>query len=264
MNVLLRRRADGVGDWLFLLACIKHYNQQQPWMRFYVDFELAAREGVERTLPPIIKQAYEASDVTWYEPLAGIVYDVTIPHVVYKFREPVPYVESMLAQLVTATGRDARYDPACVPRFVYSELDSRPRRPYMVTVSKGKDATAHKDWPRRKFDELAAEIHGRGVDVVQAGATNDTRLASASLRFLGYSLEAVAGLLAGARLFVGLENGLAVLASWLGCPTVVIYQGGDDNSAGLRVKRWSGPAIARMVRPGVADVVAVARKELKC
>ncbi|HZF28699.1 MAG TPA: hypothetical protein VE907_06260 [Gammaproteobacteria bacterium] len=265
MRILVQRRADGVGDWLFMLACIKHYNAQASDVMFYVDFELRARSNVDRSLPPIIRQAFEASDVTWYraDDLAGIEFDLVIPHVVYKIREDVPYLESMLANLVSQIGRDVRYNPELLPRFIFPELADRPRK-YMVTVSQGKRETAHKDWQRSRFAELTYEISKRGVDVVHLGLTGDARLTYATRAFMGCSFDTVAGALAGAGLFVGLENGLAVLASWLGIPTVVLYMGGAYQGTDTRINRWSGPAIARMVRPGVADVLAIARKELKC
>ena len=264
MNVLLKRRNDGVGDWLFMLACIKHYNRAHPWMHFYVDFEVAARENVESPLPPIIRELYEQSDVTWYVPELDR-YDVVVPHVVYRMHDERTYIESMLAQLVTLTGRDVKYDPELVPRFIYPELEQRPRN-YVALVSRGKRTTSFKDWPRSRFEELGDALRADGFEIMQIGREGDPRLASSrgTPAAIDCSLDTVAGALAGARLFVGLENGLAVLASWLGTPTIVIYQGGDFESAGRRAKRWCGPVVAKMNRPGVADVLVEARKVLKC
>lgn len=267
MRVLLRRRHDGIGDWLFMLACIKHYNEQQSGVQFYVDFEIAERNRAGAKLPPIIREAFECSDVTWYWPeqARDRGFDVVIPHVVYK-QDERPYVESMLAQLVIATGKDVEYRPELVPRFVYPELEDRPAT-YVAIAPRGKKETAFKDWPIRCFDELSNALIERNVDVVQLGAFENPRLTRAARQYLGCSFDTVAGAIAGARMFIGIENGIAVLASWLGTPTVVLYQSGStnhDRGALGRSKRWSGPAIARMVRPGVADVVALATKELKC
>jgi ADP-heptose:LPS heptosyltransferase len=266
MNVLIRRRSDGIGDWLFLLACIKHYNKQRPGVRFYVDFELPQRERVNVELSPLVLDAFKNSDVVWYEPVPGQHYDATLQHVVYQQRSDVPYVESMLAQLVSATGMDVAYDPECLPKFIYPELADRPRK-YIATVSKGKAATAFKDWGRSRFDELASQFLACGYDIAQLGLTGDPRLASATSRWFGCSFDTVCGLLAGARLFVGLENGISVLASWLGTPTIVVYGSALNTEGGKAInkaRRWCGPAIACMVRAEVADVLVVANKELKC
>ena len=264
MRVLLRRRGDGVGDWLFMLACIKHY-ARDPRIEFYVDFEVPARENVESPLPPIIRELYEHSDVTWYiHEHAPEEYDLVIPHVVYKRGDKRTYVESMLAQIITATGIDTPYRPELFPRFVYPELEPKQERDYVVMVSKGKTSTAFKDWPRSRSEELAGAIARSGYNVVHLGRTGDPRLAAATGRYFGCSLDTVAGLLAGARLFIGLENGMSVLASWLGCPTIVLYQGGSGQSARDRAARWCGPAAAKIIHPAVADVLVEARKVLEC
>lgn len=272
MRVLLRRRGDGVGDWLFMLACIKHY-ARDPRVEFYVDFEVPARENVESPLPPIIRELYEQSDVSWYiHEHAPEDYDVVIPHVVYKRGDKRTYVESMLAQIITATGIDTPYRPELFPRFVYPEIGrlpwaavGRPDPKYIALVSAGKRTTAFKDWSRGATDEVGAKLAAvANVDIAHIGRSGDPRLSCSHWRFFDCSLDTVAGLLAGARLFIGLENGMSVLASWLGTPTIVLYQGGGAQSARDRAARWCGPAAAKIIHPAVADVLVEARKVLEC
>jgi hypothetical protein len=271
MNVLLRRRADGIGDWLFMLACIKHYNRQRPDVRFYVDFELPARAKVGVKLPPIILEAYQQSDVTWYPFVSQTGYTVVIPHVVYKQRDSTTYIESMLAQLAVATGVAVAYDPACLPKFIYPDLEDRPAN-YVALAPHAKAATSFKDWRRSMkearidspWDELGHALERSGFEIAHVGQLDGARHASATRRYLGCSFDTVCGVLAGARLFVGCENGISVLSSWLGTPTIVLYADGGDQGNKNRRARWCGPAIAQLMNPPVADVLMQARKELKC
>lgn len=260
----MRRYGDGVGDWLFMLTCIKHFNAQHPDVEVFVDFTLDVRRAMARKLPSIIREAYYASDVLFSEHGVDVVpgYDVVVPHAIYTFFHAgavgPPYVESMLERLGALTGRPMRYDPQCVPHFEVSHVDCAAGQ-YLATVSCGKKQTAHKDWAPRNFSELAALVaRNLKTPVAQLGSVGDWPIAAPVISFLGLPFATVAGVLAGASCFVGIENGLAVLALMIGTPTLVIYRNERN------MPRLVHPKLTKLLNPEVPAVFDYVKEKLEC
>ncbi|MCD8139234.1 MAG: glycosyltransferase family 9 protein [Planctomycetaceae bacterium] len=88
-----------------------------------------------------------------------------------------------------------------------------------------------KDWPVRHYRDLASALVKQGMAVVVTGSAKQADVCAAvtegirgAVNLAGQtSLDAFAGLLAGASLFVGGDSGGAHVAGALGVPTVVIF-----------------------------------------
>jgi heptosyltransferase-1 len=100
-------------------------------------------------------------------------------------------------------------------------------------------ARAEKEWPQRQWTALAAALAASGYDVVLPWGTADER-ARAERIAAGtaarvperHPLDAVAKMLAGAALVVGVDTGLLHLAAALGVPLVAIFIGSDPRLTG--------------------------------
>ena len=99
-----------------------------------------------------------------------------------------------------------------------------------------------KRWPEDRFVELGRRLAARGFDVRVAGAPAERALAERVAGRIGARARATAGetdlaaqarMLAGARLAVCNDSGLAHLAAALGAPTVTVF--GSTSSA------WTAP-----------------------
>jgi hypothetical protein len=82
-----------------------------------------------------------------------------------------------------------------------------------------------KEWGFENFAALACQLLDTGHEVIQIGADNDWRLPRASAHVMGASANEVLSVLMGARVFIGIENGMMVLCGYLGVPQITIYNG---------------------------------------
>jgi ADP-heptose:LPS heptosyltransferase len=93
-----------------------------------------------------------------------------------------------------------------------------------------------REWPVARLAELACRLAERhGLRIVLLGGKSDAaltaRIAAAlpsgvALDLAGStSMDAVPDIVAGARLFVGMDSGLTHLAAGLGAPTVCVFSG---------------------------------------
>ena len=107
-------------------------------------------------------------------------------------------------------------------------------------------ARAGKQWPETNWIALGAMLAARGLDLVLPWGTaaelaRSERIAQALPRARvpeRSPLDAVAGLIAGAQLVVGVDTGLMHLAAALGVPLVAIFAG---SRPGLTGPVGSGP-----------------------
>jgi ADP-heptose:LPS heptosyltransferase len=227
MKVLFRRHGDGIGDWFLMLQALKHINRQHPDIECFIDFDLKPIGGRARYLPHLVRDAFAASDVAWKtlsmgKPEHG--FDLEIPHVVYgRHRKDATYLEGMLEQLAEALDRELVCDPELVPEFRFDRETPWAERAYFAFQPQSKSETRWKEWGMSRFEELGARIHDElGLGVVQLGASDDHYLMGFPCdRFLGAPFSIVAAVLKGAIGFVGLENGIAVLASLLRVPSMI-------------------------------------------
>ena len=215
MKVLVRRDYNGIGDWLMALACLKMLNRQRPDVEAYVQFETKTR------LPHIVPQAFAESDVRLTVGVPTGEYKLA-HNLVYRKWPPDSYLESMVHNLNDLCGLDVRYEHGVYPRFSGAD---RWDGGYVALISQGKRiARGGKEWGFANFTQLARHLK-RHARVVQIGSRFDKPIPSADQRFLGSPFREMARALAGASVFVGIENGMMVLAGFLGVPQVTVYDG---------------------------------------
>jgi hypothetical protein len=221
----LQRPWDGIGDWLFALAVLKFVNRQRPDVSVCVDFSAQrARAG----LPTLVRQLYELSDVRHVSGIGPPGGMVTADSLVYRKRPPELYLESVVEHLNDQTGLAIRYEPGVFPVFRTATPASH-RGDYVVMVSQGKRRDRYlKEWGYANFAALSIRLARAGVHLVQLGKAGDGLLTGARSRVLGCHASDVVRLLAGARAFIGIENGLMVLAGYLGTPQLTIYDGASN------------------------------------
>jgi ADP-heptose:LPS heptosyltransferase len=215
LKVTILRPFNGIGDWLFALGCIKYVNRQRPDVEIHCAFHKA------RQLPTIVPELFRLSDARYSE---GFPDDSTPTHdsLVYRKRPPELFLESTLQHLNDQTGLGVRYEHGVYPSF-----NAVPEsRGHIAMIGHGKKRIrAGKEWGFENFSELACLLLDSGYEVVQIGADNDWRLPRASSHVMGASADKVLSALVGARLFIGIENGMMVLAGYLGIPQITIYDG---------------------------------------
>lgn len=250
-TLTLTRPWDGIGDWLFALAVLKFVNRQRPDVALHVDFSARrARAG----LPPLVRQLYDQSDVAFTPtpgPPGGMV---TADSLVYRAYPPANYIESTVLHLNAQTGLGIRYEPGVYPVFRAAATVAQ-RGDYVVMVSQGKRRDRfRKEWGYANFHALALRLSRLGVPVVQLGKPSDAHLTGVRHRVLGAHAGDVVRLLSGARAFVGIENGLMVLAGYLGVPQVTIYDGAPN----VDRTNFAGQAkiAARIEPPEAAAVIS--------
>lgn len=100
---------------------------------------------------------------------------------------------------------------------------------------------ADKEWPEANWRTLGTALIATGLRCVLPGGSEPERLRAARIvRSLGRAVAApamqlseLAGLLAGARIVIGVDTGLVHLAAALGHPTVAIYCASDPTLTGV-------------------------------
>jgi ADP-heptose:LPS heptosyltransferase len=122
--------------------------------------------------------------------------------------------------------------------------DGRAPRAGLTIVHPGAKARQRR-WPARRFAEVARALTRQGHAVVITGSAAESRLASDVAKVAGLPEAAVlaghtdvgqlAGLVAGARLLVSGDTGVAHLATGYGTPSVVLF-------ASMSPALWGPPA----------------------
>ncbi|MEW6292600.1 MAG: lipopolysaccharide heptosyltransferase I [Pseudomonadota bacterium] len=100
---------------------------------------------------------------------------------------------------------------------------------------------ADKEWPEHDWHELGAALNARGLACVLPGGSEHERQRAARIaRSLDRAVAApamnlanLAGLMAGARLVIGVDTGLVHLAAALRRPTIAIYCASDPALTGV-------------------------------
>jgi hypothetical protein len=249
----ITRPYNGIGDWLFCLAVLKYVNRQRPDIDVYLDFQ-HVRVG---RLPGIVPQLYEYADVRYIDGVGPADEMVTRDSLVYRRWPPDSFIESTVMHLNDQTGLDIRYEPGVLPSFGICHHGSAGT---VVMIGHGKRRQRMgKEWGMENFQELARTLYCAGVKVVQIGSAVDLHLLRASRRVLGQDAGALLETLAEASLFVGIENGMTVLAGYLGVPQLTIY---DGNGLPQRMQFARQTKIIERVEPdAVADRVLSMLKE---
>ncbi len=129
-------------------------------------------------------------------------------------------------------------------------------------------AQPKKHWPEERWIETGRALHGRGLEIVLPWGSDDERAVAERIAASvpgarvpdKAPLDAMARLIAGASLVVGVDTGLLHLAAALGVPLVAIFVASEP---GLTGPMGSGPieiAGAMDEPPFVAQVTAAIEK----
>lgn len=147
-----------------------------------------------------------------------------------------------------------------------ARLKAPSTKPYAMFVH----ATAQpkKRWPEERWIETGRALHSRGLEIVLPWGSDDERTAAERIAASmpgarvpdKAPLDAMARLIAGASLVVGVDTGLLHLAAALGVPLVAIFVASEP---GLTGPMGSGPieiAGARNEPPFAAQVTTAIEK----
>ena len=193
------------------------------------------------------------------EPLASIFYNVR--HAVSRDLHAIERNRRLTAlSLGYSPGGALDYD------LDRARLKTPSEKPYAVFVHAS--AQPAKRWPEERWIETGRALHGRGLEIVLPWGSDDERTAAeriaASLPGARVPdkapLDAMARLIAGASLVVGVDTGLLHLAAALGVPLVAIFVASEP---GLTGPMGRGPIEivgAKDEPPFVAQVTAAIEK----
>lgn len=129
---------------------------------------------------------------------------------------------------------------------------------------------ADKEWPEEHWQALGSALIATGLRcVLPGGSVTERARASRLAHSLGRAVAApalnlteLAGLMAGARLVVGVDTGLVHLATALGRPTLALYCASDPTLTGVLGNAPCGNLGGPGTPPGAAETVAAALRLL--
>jgi heptosyltransferase-1 len=129
---------------------------------------------------------------------------------------------------------------------------------------------ADKEWPEENWRALGTALIATGLRcVLPGGNAPERQRASRLAQTLGravaappLNLTALAGLLAGAKLVVGVDTGLVHLSAALGRPTLAIYCASDPVLTGIHAATPASNLGSRGAPPSAAETVVAALKLL--
>ena len=191
------------------------------------------------------------------EPLAARFYDVT--HVVSRDLHAVVRNRRLAARALGYELPAALDYGIAVP----SGVGPIKSRPYCVLLHA--TSRADKLWPEPAWERLGGELARRGcVSILPWGDAAERARSERIARALptavvppALGILAMAGLLAGAKVVIGVDTGLTHLAAALGRPVVALYCGGHSGLTGVyadqgaRVRNLGGKEVV----PEVAEVL---------
>jgi ADP-heptose:LPS heptosyltransferase len=119
----------------------------------------------------------------------------------------------------------------------YTAAFSAIRQDLDVIIQPG-SGSPKKNWPLAQFEELAMWLKEQGYQVRWCLGPAEEEWLRRPDALPAMPLEELAGVLAGARLFVGNDSGISHLAAAAGCPTVAIF--GSTNPA---IWKPAGPRV---------------------
>ena len=199
-----------------------------------VDTQGLVRTAVMARLARGQRHGYDRASIR--EPLASMFYDV---------RHSVSRALHAVDRNRALTGLALGYEPEGAPDFGLDRARFvKPDERYAVLLHS--TARPEKEWPVAHWVELGRDLTARGLTPVLPWGTAAERARSEEIAAAlpgsrvpdRQPLDAVAGLIAGAELVVGVDTGLLHLAAALGVPLVAIFAGSEP---GLTGPVGSGP-----------------------
>ncbi len=164
------------------------------------------------------------------EPLASMFYDV---------RHSVSRALHAVERNRTLTGLALGFTPQGAPDFGLDRARfAKPGERYAVLLHA--TARPEKEWPAANWISLGRVLSARGLTPVLPWGTDAERARSEEIAAAlpqaqvpeRRPLDAVAGLIAGAELVVGVDTGLLHLAAAFGVPLVAIFAGSEPGLTG--------------------------------
>jgi len=119
--------------------------------------------------------------------------------------------------------------PPAMPRGERPEVTIAPSAPPCPILIHPGSGSATKNWPLASFAALGARLEaaGHGVAWLRGPAEHDWVLPGEHPVVDEPDLVCLAGMLAGARLFIGNDSGMAHLAAAAGCPVLAVFTASD-------------------------------------
>ncbi len=221
MRLLIKRKANGIGDWLYCLVAINELVCEHPDVSVYVDFALPL-DGPksQRHLPALVKEAYAASSVKYTE-WTGQPVDHVIDHLVYPNDPDVPYLEGTIKRLGHLCGR--ALEPVRKHPITFAGVWEKSWEPTVCVSPHTKAVTQGKDWGEAKWHELARRLDESDIRVIELAEAGARKIPHTE-HCLGSSFMSVVTAITHAHLFVGCENGITVLAGLLEAPLVTFFR----------------------------------------
>lgn len=153
-----------------------------------------------------------------------------------------------------------------VPAFTASWL---PETPIAVLLT----ATSRDDklWPESDWIVVARELVRRGITPVLPGGNTTERERAARIAAAapgavaapGLGIRELAGIVGRSRIAIGVDTGLAHLATALKIPTLALYTATDPALTGVLGSAWFRNLGGKNAPPSAADVLALADEALQ-
>jgi heptosyltransferase-1 len=221
-----------------------------------IDSQGLLRTAVMARLARGERHGYDRASIR--EPLASVFYDV---------HHSVSRALHAVDRNRTLTGLALGYAPEGALDFGLDRARfAKPDERYAVLLHA--TARPEKEWPAAHWIALGRALLGRGLTPVLPWGTDTERTRSEEIAAAlpqarvpeRRPLDAVAGLIAGAELVVGVDTGLLHLAAALDVPLVAIFAGSEP---GLTGPVGNGPITVlgtHGAAPAVEEVIAAAAK----
>jgi len=197
------------------------------------------------------RHGYDASSIR--EPAASLLYDV---------RHSVARGQHAIARNRALTGLALGYSPEGSPDYGLDRASLSPSASDRYALLLHATAEREKEWPVENWIALGHSLRGRGIRLVLpwGNAREQERSRAIAGALPGAEvpdlrpLDAVARLIAGASLVVGVDTGLLHLAGALGVPLVGIFAGSEP---GLTGPIGRGPIAVVGAKGALPDASAV-------
>jgi heptosyltransferase-1 len=218
-----------------------------------IDTQGLCRTGILAKLAHGTRHGYDKASIR--ESFAARFYDV---------RHTVSRALHAIERNRLLTGRALGYEPEGPLDYGLdrSRLASAENAPYAVLLHA--TARPEKEWPEDRLIEVTANLTKRGLEIVLPWGSGEERERSARIAAAlpraripeRQPLDALARIIAGAAVVVGVDTGLLHLAAALGVPLVAVFVGSEPGLTGPRGNGRIEILGAKGAPPAAAEVIA--------
>jgi heptosyltransferase-1 len=245
-------RAETWGEIRAFVRCLRARNYDAV-----VDTQGLVRTAVLARFARGCRHGYDRASVR--EPLASLLYDV---------RHRVDRALHAVARNRRLTGLALGYAPSGPADFGLDRGRLAPAagQPYALMLHA--TARREKEWPEENWIALGHFLSARGQKIILPWGSESERQRAERIaaRVAGAQvaerapLDAVARLIAGASVVVGVDTGLLHLAAALGVPLVAIFLGSEPGLTGPVGSGRIEVAGQKGITPGEPDVIAAVER----